>query len=141
MSVKLTTLDHFTMLANRCKTEIGKVEAKIPTALSQLDNDMDLVTEDDVIAAVNSAGKIGRVVKDSIADIDKDAPGAENYIYMVPASDNPEVDGYVEYMLINGELDPIGTTTSVDLDGYLKDTDAATDDEVQAVLNAVFLTT
>lgn len=140
MGVKLTTLDQFTMLANRCKTEIGKVEAKIPTALSQLTNDLDLVTEDDVIAAVNSAGKMGRTIVSSLSDVDKNAPGAENYIYMVPSSDTPETDGYTEYMLIGGKFDPIGTTTSVDLDGYLKDTDAATDAEVTAALNAIFQT-
>lgn len=141
MSIKLTTLDQFTMLANRCKTEIGKVEAKIPTTISQLTNDADFVTDAEVTAAINSSGKMGRKIVDALSDVDKNAPGAENYIYMVPSSETPETDGYTEYMLIGGKFDPVGTTTSVDLDGYLKDTDAATDAEVSAVLNAIFITT
>lgn len=141
MSIKLTTLDQFTMLANRCKTEIGKVEAKIPTTISQLTNDADFVTDAEVTAAINSSGKMGRKIVDALSDVDKNAPGAENYIYMVPSSETPETDGYTEYMLIGGKFDPVGTTTSVDLDGYLKDTDAATDAEVTAVLNAIFITT
>lgn len=138
MSVKLTTLDQFTMLANRCKTEIDKVEAKIPTLLSQLTNDAEFVTGEDVTTAIQSSAKPIYKIVESLSSVDKNAPGADNYIYLVANGSDPEVDGYVEYVLANGNFDPIGTTNSVNLEGYLKDTDAATDAEVSAALNAVF---
>lgn len=138
MSVKFTTLDQFTMLANRCKTEIGKVEAKIPTQLSDLENDLEFVTEEDVNTAIQSSSKPIYKIVESLSDVDKNAPGADTFIYLVANGSNPETDGYVEYVLAGGKFDPIGTTNSVNLEGYLKDTDAATDAEVTAALNAVF---
>lgn len=140
MSVKLTTLDQFTMLANRCKTEIGKVEAKIPTQLSQLTNDLDFVTEEDVTEAIQTSSKPIYKIVESLDSVDKTAPGADTFIYLIANGENPETDGYVEYVLAGNKFDPIGTTNSVNLDGYLKDTDAATDAEVTAVLNAIFQT-
>lgn len=138
MALKLTTLDQFTMLANRCKTEIGKVKDEIPTKVSELENDSEFMTEDDVLETVNAAGKLSRKVVESLASIDKTAPGAENFIYMVPVDANDQTKGYTEYMLIGNDFDIVGTTADINLEGYITEDDAATDEEVTAALNTVF---
>lgn len=140
MSIKLTTLDHFTMLAARCKLELNKLETKIPTNVSQLTNDANYQTDTEVQNAINSAGVLSRKTVDGISDIDPTAPDAQQYIYMIHADDGVDNDRYNEYMVIGGKIELIGNTR-IDLSSYLQDSDAATDLEVDAVLNSVFATT
>lgn len=137
MAVKLTTLDHFTMLAQRCKTEIDIVEAKIPTVVSSLENDAGYITETDVNTAIANSGMMSRVTVTSKDQIDKTAPDADRYIYMVPVDNGSDDNYYEEYMVINGNLEMVGTT-KVDLTSYLQQTDAATNQEVTDALNSVF---
>lgn len=137
MAVKLTTLEHFTMLAQRCKTEIDIVEAKIPTVVSSLENDAGYITESDVNTAIANSGMMSRVTVTSKDNIDTTAPDADRYIYMVPVDNGSGDNYYEEYMVINGNLELVGTT-DIDLTNYLQQNDAATTDEVTNALNSVF---
>lgn len=137
MAVKLTTLEHFTMLAQRCKTEIDLVEAKIPTLVSSLENDAGYITESDVNTAIANSGMMSRVTVTSKDNIDTTAPDADRYIYMVPVDNGSGDNYYEEYMVINGSLELVGTT-DIDLTNYLQQNDAATTQEVTDALNSVF---
>lgn len=136
-TVKLTTLDHFTMLAQRCKTEIDLVEAKIPTVVSSLTNDAGYITESDVNTAIANSGMMSRQVVASKDNIDSTAPDADRYIYMVPVDNGSGDNYYEEYMVVNGNIELVGTT-EVDLTNYLQQNDAATNEEVTNALNSVF---
>lgn len=136
-TVKLTTLDHFTMLAQRCKTEIDLVEAKIPTVVSSLTNDAGYITESDVNTAIANSGMMSRQVVTSKDAIDSTAPDADRYIYMVPVDNGSGDNYYEEYMVVNGNIELVGTT-EVDLTNYLQQNDAATNEEVTNTLNSVF---
>lgn len=139
MSIKLTTLDQFTMLATRVKTEIDLVDAKIPTAVSQLPNDANYITQSDLDMGIASAGLLAKKIVENVDAIDTTAPDATKYIYLVPTSNTTGTTNntYDEYMVISGALEKIGDT-KVDLTGYLQSSDAATDAEVTTALNTVF---
>lgn len=136
-TVKLTTLDHFTMLAQRCKTQIDIVEAKIPTVVSVLENDAGYITESDVNTAIANSGMMSRVIVNNKNQIDKTAPDADRYIYMVPVDGGSGENYYEEYMVVNGSIELVGTT-NVDLTNYIQVGDAATNDEVKAALDEIF---
>lgn len=137
MAVKLTTLSHFSMLATRCKTEINKLKTSIPTKTSQLTNDSNFQTSEQVVAAIANSNKLSRTKVDSIESIDKTAPDADKKIYLVPSASASGNNSYDEYMIIDGNLELMGTT-AVDLAGYLKESDVADDLEISVVLDTVF---
>lgn len=139
-AIKLTTLDHFTMLAQRCKTEIDLVEAKIPTLVSELTNDADYITSADVNTAIAASGMMSRTIVANKAAIDTTAPDADRYIYMVPVTNGSGDNYYEEYMVVNGSLEMVGTS-EIDLTDYIQVSDAATNQEVTDALNTVFGTT
>lgn len=134
--IKLSQLQ---MLAQRVKNELQKSGADVPTKLSELTNDTGFQTEEDVLSLIDDADHMKRKIVASIDDIDLTASDADKYIYMVKQIDpgDPSVEYYMEYMVIGGKVDPVGDTR-VDLTGYVKFTDAATDEEITTMLNAVF---
>lgn len=50
-----------------------------------------------------------RITVNSIDDIDISAENAEEYIYMVPSNDSEDKNAFEEYMVINGNLERLGT--------------------------------
>lgn len=134
--IKLSQLQ---MLAQRVKKELLRSGAEVPTKLSELANDSGFQTEEDVLSLIDDADHMKRKIVASIDDIDLTASDADKYIYMVKhiEAGDPPVEYYVEYMVIGGKVDPVGDTR-VDLTDYVKFTDAATDEEITAMLNTVF---
>lgn len=143
MSLKLTTLDQLKELALRSHTEVVTVktalEAKIPTKVSQIQNDSGFQTSSDVITLIQQSGKVSFVKVESLSAIDVTASDADKKIYLVPiaSGDASENNGYDEYMVVDGALEKVGST-KVDLSGYLQESDVATDSEVTTALNAIF---
>lgn len=143
---KHTTLDQLKMLAQRSKTEIDKVDAKIDTLSSRVD---DLVTaggEPNVIntvknngtpleiidksvdigapiaAAVAAADHLKRKIVTGVDAIDLNAEDADQYLYMVPKTGSDSDDVYDEYMVLDGKVEHVGNT-KVDLSGYVQKED------------------
>lgn len=143
MSLKLTTLDQLKELALRSHTEVVTVktalEAKIPTKVSQIQNDSGFQTSSDVITLIQQSGKVSFFKVESLSAIDVTASDADKKIYLVPiaSEDASENNGYDEYIVTNGALERVGST-KVDLAGYLQESDVATDSEVTTALNAIF---
>lgn len=81
-------------------------------------NKSEVFTKSETTSAIETAiaavDHLKRTVVSSTETIDKDAIDAEQYIYMVPNSD----DAYDEYMIIDGELEKVGDWKT-DLSGYV----------------------
>lgn len=138
--IKLSQLQ---MLAQRVKKEMLKSGVDVPTKVSELVNDSGFQTEDDVLGLIDDADHMKRKIVDSIDDIDLTASDADKYIYMVKhveegeSEDDPPIEYYEEYMVVGGKVDKIGDTR-VDMTGYVKYTDAATDEEITEMINGIF---
>jgi len=65
-------------------------------------------------------GGIQRRIVNSISDINVNATDADKYIYMVPNGDSNTGNIYSEYMVIQGQVELIGSNLSGDLTGYVK---------------------
>lgn len=161
MSDKHTTLDQLTMLAQRSKTEIDKVDGKVDALTSRVDGIATIGGEPNVItavkvngdalpvadkavdvgasiaAAVAAADHLQRTIVTSVDDIDLTADDAEKFIYMVPRTDSDENDQYDEYMVLDGAVERVGSTR-VNLSDYVRKDEVATDAEITAMLNEVF---
>lgn len=125
------------------------------TAIATKANAADVYTKSEtdakIGAAVASADHLKRVAVDSLADIDVDAADAGQYIYMVASGLQEDDNRYYEYMVIDGQLEPVGTW-EVDLTDYAKKTDltpittsvsnieAALNNKVEKVDNARLMT-
>ena len=70
-----------------------------------------------VAAAVAGSAHLQRKKVASVDDIDKTAADADQYIYMVPKTGGKNGDKYDEYMVLDGEVEPVGDW-AVDLSGY-----------------------
>lgn len=103
--------------------------------------DITVPTQSDINAAVAAATHLKRQKVDSIDDIqaaiDDDTPGLDNIIFMVPVTDAEGDNLYEEYVVIEGHIEPLGST-KVDLTGYLTIDDVATLDEVKAIIDPIF---
>lgn len=130
-------------LARRVKEQLIKTGISVPTKLSELDNDAGFQTEDDVKDLIAKVNRLERKIVDSIDEIDLTADDAENYIYMVKQTEPGETEDdsptvyYDEYWIVDGKLDPLGNT-KVDLSEYVKYSDKASDEDVEAMLDDVF---
>lgn len=158
MSLDLTNLDQLRLLAERTRENLDLLEEAItllggvsegintkvtslqgtvenldiPTKTSELTNDAKFQTDTDVANAIANADKLTRKKIDSLADIDLTADDADQYIYMLPVTDADGSTYYQQYMVIDGAAEAMGTT-KVDLEGYLQESDVATDEEVDEV--------
>lgn len=136
-------IDQLKKFALRVKQELIKSGHSVPTKLSELINDAEFQTKEEVEALIAAANRLTRRVVDSIDDIDLMADDADQYIYMVKYVGPSEEEGgedniwYDEYMIIDGKLDPLGNT-KVDLSDYVKYSDRATDEQIEKMLLEVF---
>lgn len=143
---KHTTLDQFKMLAQRSKTEIDKVDAKVDDLTQRVDDIATVGGEPNVIteiknngtaleitnkgvdigpaiaAGVAAADHLTRKKVTSVDDIDLSAEDADQFIYMVPKDDADENDVYDEYMVMDGKLEPVGNT-KVKMSDYVEKED------------------
>ena len=145
---KHTTLDQLKMLAQRSKTEIDRVDAKVTALNDRVDDIATVGGEPNVITEIKNNGTalaitdkgvdIGPSIAEavaaadhltkkkvtSVADIDPAADGADKFIYLVPKTDSDEDDVYDEYMILDGKVEHVGNT-KVDLSGYVQKEDGA----------------
>lgn len=130
-------------LAVRVKKELVKSGLSVPTKLSEFTNDLEFQTKEEVEELIAKVNHLTRTVVDSIEDIDIEAEDADKYIYMVKQEKPGENEGdppkiwYEEYWIIDDKLDPVGNT-NIDLSGYVKVSDKASDEDVIAMLDEVF---
>ena len=75
-------------------------------------------TDDKISAAIAAADHLSRKIVASTGEIDLEAPDADKYIYMVPATGSEANDTYDEYMVISGALEKVGSW-EVDLSDYV----------------------
>ena len=75
-------------------------------------------TDGKISAAIAAADHLSRKIVASTGEIDLEAPDADKYIYMVPATDSEANDTYDEYMVIEGALEKVGSW-EVDLSNYV----------------------
>lgn len=138
--IKLTQLQ---MTVQRIKNEMEKNKVDVPTKVSELLNDSDFQTETDVLSLIDDADHIRRKIVASVDDINVSANDADKYIYMVKHIEtgenpgDPPIEYYMEYMVVGGKVDQVGDTR-VDLTGYVKYTDAATNEDIAFMLDNIF---
>ena len=98
-----------------------EVNITVPTKISELVDDKDLVNKTTVQKLISDA----RHMKKEIVAT-KPSTGDENTIYLVgPKGDGNNV--YEEWLYINSKWEKVGdTNTSINLDGYLKEEDIQT---------------
>ena len=137
---KHTTLDQLKMLAQRSKTEIDRVDAKVTALNDRVDDIATVGGEPNVITEIKNNGTalaitdkgvdIGPSIAEAVAaadhltkkkvtsvdDIDPAAEGADKFIYLVPKTGSDEDDVYDEYMVLDGKVEHVGNT-QIDLDG------------------------
>lgn len=102
-------------LVNVSKKE---VDISVPTKISELVDDKDLVNKTTVQKLISDA----RHMKKEIVAT-KPSTGDENTIYLVGPKDEGN-NVYEEWLFINSKWEKIGdTNTTVNLDGYLKEAD------------------
>lgn len=160
MSIDFSTLDQQRLLAERVKNRLSTLAEKadalyaitdglddlvtdlsdtvddlsIPTKTSDLTNDSKFQTDSDVAEAIANADKLSRKEISSLSEIDLTAEDVDTFIYMLPIVDSDGDTYYQQYMVIGGEVKPMGTT-KIDLEGYLTEDDVATDEEVDAAID------
>lgn len=163
---KHTTLDQLKMLAQRSKSEIDKVDAKVTSLSSQVEELATAGGEPNKIETIKNNGTalditdkgvdIGPSIAEAVAAVDRlskkkvtsvnaidpAADDADKFIYMVPKTDSDEDDVYDEYMVLDGKVEHVGNT-KVDLSGYQQKEDgkglSANDftDEAKAKLDGI----
>ena len=99
-------------------------EIKVPSKVSELVNDEDFMSAEEVVKKINEAlgnvaGGLKFEVVESTDEIDTTIAGNNNIIYLVKSKTSSEngVQYYDEYMVMNGKLEKLGDT-QVNLDGY-----------------------
>ena len=70
-----------------------------------------------IASSIATADHLQRIVIDNSLNIDVNAEGAENFIYMVPKSEELSEDHYDEFMVINGKIEKVGDW-AIDLTDY-----------------------
>lgn len=121
---------------NGTTLEIADKEVNIivPTKMSDLNNDKEYQTSDDVNSSISSALEnitgIDFLIVESLPET-----GEKGIIYLMSNSGkNPNI--YDEYIYVNSVFEKIGTT-DVDLTGYVKETDLIeiTNEEIDEIFN------
>jgi hypothetical protein len=105
---------------------IGQIEAKADASKVYTKEE----TDERIANAVANIDRLERKIINSIDEIDVSAVGVENIIFMVPAETAQEHDGYDEYMVINGQIEKVGSW-EVDLSNYV------TEDSFNSLKNLV----
>lgn len=89
------------------------LKANIPTKLSELTNDSDFQTGEQVRAEIAKMTHFTFEKVDNIDEVTK-----ENVIYLIPNTTTDTDNIYDEYLLVDGEPELIGST-AIDLSGYV----------------------
>ena len=110
-----------------------EVDIQVPTKLSDLINDKNLIDETKVKSLINDARHLKKEVVET-----KPQAGEENVIYLVGSAKAGE-NVYEEWIYVNNKWEKIGdTSTEVNLDGYLKEEDikSITNQEIDEAMGA-----
>lgn len=110
-----------------------EVDISVPTKISELVDDKDLVDKAQVQKLINDAK---HMKKEIVAE--KPTSGDENTMYLVrPKGDGSNI--YEEWLYVNNKWEKIGdTSTTVNLDGYIKEEDLTTisNEEINQAMGA-----
>lgn len=110
-----------------------EVDISVPTKISELVDDKDLVNKTQVQKLINDAK---HMKKEIVAE--KPASGDENTMYLVgPKGEGSNI--YEEWLFVNNKWEKIGdTSTTIDLDGYIKEEDltSISNDEINQAMGA-----
>jgi len=98
----------------------------VPTAVSSFTNDAGYITENQAVEAAKPKGVI-------VETLPEPQEADDNTFYYVLADDGADDDIYDEYRLINGKLERLGSGRRIDLTGYLKESDIASDADIDAM--------
>ena len=100
------------------QTSVSALTTATANLSERLDNTYTKSETDSAIAEkVAAAAHLKRKKVSSVSDIDPEAADAEQYIYMVPIGITDDDNKYTEYIVIDGEVEPVGTW-EVNLDDY-----------------------
>lgn len=106
------------------------VDIKVPVKTSDITNDSNFQTSDDVqILIDNAIGDISGVDFQVVEALPEE--GDKGVIYLV-SNGNSESNIYDEYIFVNNKFEIIGTT-DVDLSGYVQKTDVITNADIDAI--------
>lgn len=83
---------------------------------------IDSYSKSEVDALISAVNGMSKTVVDELPTENI----SENTIYLVPNTTPGTNNGYTEYIYLNGSWEILGTTDSVNLDGYVKETDLQT---------------
>lgn len=97
---------------NKLKSEV----VDLTSIVNDKANTVDVYTKSEVDHLIATANHLKRKKVSSVDEIDTTA---ENFIYMITKTDGAGNDHFDEYMVIEGEVEKIGST-AVDLTGYVK---------------------
>lgn len=110
-----------------------EVDISVPTKISELVDDKDLVDKAQVQKLINDAK---HMKKEIVAE--KPTSGDENTMYLVgPKGDGSNI--YEEWLYVNNKWEKIGdTSTTIDLDGYIKEEDliSISNEEINQAMGA-----
>lgn len=110
-----------------------EVDISVPTKISELVDDKNLVDKTQVQKLINDAK---HMKKEIVAE--KPSSGDENTMYLVgPKGDGSNI--YEEWLYVNNKWEKIGdTSTTVNLDGYIKEEDLTTisNEEINQAMGA-----
>ena len=101
------------------KTQFQNYSAKVEEIFRKKGDSYSKKEVDDLIAAVNGMSKkiVEELPTDNISD---------SIIYFVPNETLSENNSYTEYIYLNGAWESLGSTESVNLEGYVKEDDLET---------------
>lgn len=116
-----------------------KANLTIPTKVSDLENDQNYLTDEEIAALIAAADHMKRKKVDSVDDIDVGAADAEQYIYMVAKSNAEDGDVYDEYMVMDGAAEKVGDW-KVDLSDYAKSEDVVAKETGKSLVNDTEIT-
>lgn len=123
------------LTSHQSLTDYAK-KTEIPKMTSQLTNDSNFQTAEQVNGLI--ASSIGGINSFEVEVLTGDLPasGKTNTIYFKPATSPSESQSYEEYMYVNGKWEFLGTTNSVDLSGYVRESDliAITNNEIDKIV-------
>ena len=107
------------------------VNITVPTKVSELTDASSYYTKTEIDKKISDAiaGKLKKLAVDALPAIE-DAD--DSTIYLVPNSKTEGNNVRDEYLLINGKFELIGST-EVDLSGYLKVSDEATEQDIENI--------
>lgn len=107
------------------------VDINVPTKLSDLTNDKTFQTKAEILTLITDNGKLKKEV---VTELPDPTTADENTIYLIAS-----VNGYAEWIIINGEWEKLGDTADINLTGYVKFTDIEiiSNAEIDVFLNAL----